>query len=98
MVVQTRRLIVTRGFSAQPGSWFQLGLEMAFGVYVFVDSIFFMWAVDMSDRLTRSIFVDPGGRAFWAPLWSFGPVLFLMAVLFHVWGIYRGRIKPGDNR
>jgi hypothetical protein len=98
MFVQTRRLILTRGFSAQPRSWFQLAIEMAFGVYVFVDGIFFMWAVDISDRLTRSIFVDLLGRAFWAPLWSFGPVLALMAVLFHVWGIHRGRLRPrGDT-
>jgi hypothetical protein len=67
---------------------------IAFALYVFVDGLFFMWEADPNSRMTRRLLIDPGGRAFWAPLWAFAPVLFFVFGSFWVWGALAGRFRP----
>lgn len=98
LVAQMRGYILRDGFASRPRSWVEFSLVVAFALYVFVDGLFFMWEADPSNRMTRRLLIDPGGRAFWAPLWAFAPVLFLVFGSFWVWGAITGRFRPRAKR
>jgi hypothetical protein len=94
LVRQMRRHVLSQGFASQPRSWVEFAVVIAFAIYVFVDGLFFMWEADPNSRMTRRLFIAPVGRAFWAPLWAFAPVLFFVFGSFWVWGAVTGRFRP----
>lgn len=94
LVGQMRGHLLSNGFASRPRSWVEFALVVAFALYVFVDGLFFMWEADPNSRMTRRLFIDSGGRALWAPLWAFAPVLFLVFGSVWVWGALTGRFRP----